>query len=48
LTPSIHNALADLKPDRIDVVHAGSDTFQLGPQVRALSASRILDDLAPL
>lgn len=46
LTPSVRNALTDLKPDRIDIVHAGRDTFQLGPKVRALSAARILDDLA--
>jgi uncharacterized protein len=48
LTSSIHIALADLKLDRIDVVHAGAETFRLSPKVRALSAARILDDLAPL
>jgi hypothetical protein len=39
---------ADLKLDRIDLVHAGSETFSLSPKVRALSAARLLDDLAPL
>ncbi len=48
LTPSIHIALADLRLDRLDVVHAGAHSFQLAPKVRALSAARILDDLAPL
>jgi predicted AAA+ superfamily ATPase len=48
LTPSIHIALADLKLDRIDLVHAGLETFALSPKVRALSAARLLDDLAPL
>ncbi len=48
LTPSMHIALADLKPDRIDVVHAGADTFSLAPKVRAVAATRILDVLAPL
>ncbi len=48
LTPSIHIALADLKPDSIDVVHAGADTYPLASKVRAVSAKRILDDLEPL
>jgi predicted AAA+ superfamily ATPase len=48
LTRSIHSALADLKPDRIDVVHAGTETFPLAPTVRALAAARILCDLPPL
>jgi predicted AAA+ superfamily ATPase len=48
LTPSIHIALVDLKLDRIDLVHAGSETFSLSAKVRALSAARLLDDLAPL
>ncbi len=48
LTPSIHIALADLKPDSIDVVHAGTDTYPLASKVRAVSAKRILDDLEPL
>jgi predicted AAA+ superfamily ATPase len=48
LTPSIHIALVDLKLDRIDLVHAGSATFMLTAKVRALSAARLLDDLAPL
>jgi uncharacterized protein len=48
LTPSIRTALADLKLDRIDLVHAGLETFALSPKVRALSAARLLDDLVPL
>jgi uncharacterized protein len=48
MTPSIHIALADLRPDRIDVVHAGEGTFPLASKVRALAAQRILDDLEPL
>lgn len=48
LTASFHIALADLGPARIDVVHAGTDTFALAPKVRALAAAKILDDLAPL
>lgn len=48
ITPSIRSALADLKPARIDVVHAGNTTFALAPKVRALAFARLLDDLAPL
>jgi predicted AAA+ superfamily ATPase len=47
-TPSMHIALADLRLDRLDVVHAGEDTYELAPKIRALSSARLLDDLAPL
>jgi predicted AAA+ superfamily ATPase len=48
LTPSIRSALADLRLDRLDVVHAGAQTFPLAPRVRAVALSRILQDLPPL
>jgi predicted AAA+ superfamily ATPase len=48
LSPSIRTALADLKLDRVDVVHAGDHTFPLADRVRALSLSRLYDDLEPL
>lgn len=48
MTPSIRNALKDLGPARIDVVHAGAETFPMAAKVRALSFSRLLDDLSPL
>lgn len=47
-TPSMHIALADLRLDRLDVVHAGEETYELAPKVRALSSARLLDDLRPL
>ena len=37
LTPSVRSALADLRLDRLDVVHAGEHTFPLAPQVRAVT-----------
>ena len=45
VTRSMHTALEDLLLDRVDVVHAGSDTFPLGQRIRAVAASRVLDDL---
>lgn len=45
VTRSMHSALEDLSLDRVDVVHAGSETFPLGQRIRAVAASRILDDL---
>ncbi|RMF21701.1 MAG: ATP-binding protein, partial [Deltaproteobacteria bacterium] len=48
VTPSMRAALADLSLARLDVIHAGSETFPLAPKVRAVSAGRILDDIKPL
>ncbi len=48
LTKSMHVALQDLQLSRLDVIHAGKDTFLLAPTVRAVAASRLLEDLKPL
>lgn len=48
VTRSMHVALADLRLRRLDVVHAGAETFPLAPGLRALSLGRLLEDLAPL
>lgn len=45
VTPSMRAALADLRLDRLDVVHAGVETFRLAPKVRALSAARLHEEL---
>lgn len=47
-TRSMHTALADLRLERLDVVHAGDHTFPLADRVRALSLGQILTDLEPL
>lgn len=47
LTRSMHFALDDLRLSRLEVIHAGPDTFPLSPRVRAVSAHRLLDDLLP-
>jgi predicted AAA+ superfamily ATPase len=45
VTRSMHTAMADLKLDSLDVVHAGSETYPLAPAVRALSLARLLRDV---
>lgn len=45
ITKSMRSALADLNLARLDVVHAGPATYPLAPRVRAIAASRLLDDL---
>jgi hypothetical protein len=47
-TASARTALAELGLARIDVVHAGTETYPLSDRIRALAASRLLDDLKPL
>ena len=47
LTPSMRTALTDLKLDRLDVLHAGKDTYPLAPRVRAVALCRLLRDVSP-
>jgi uncharacterized protein len=48
VTRSMHVALADLKLERLDVVHAGENTFPLAPKIRAVAARRLLEDVSAL
>ncbi len=48
ITSSMRAAMATLKLTRLDVVHAGKDTFSLTRNVRAVAMARLLDDLDPL
>ncbi len=48
VTPSMRHALDDLKLTRLDLVHAGHDSFPLGPKIRAVSSATLLSDLKPL
>jgi predicted AAA+ superfamily ATPase len=47
VTRSMRSALQDLQLTRLDVVHAGSETFPLAKKIRAVAAERVLDDLGP-
>jgi predicted AAA+ superfamily ATPase len=48
VTPSIRTALVDLGLDRVDVIHAGDETFELAERVRAVPLSRVFEDVASL
>jgi hypothetical protein len=48
LTPSMRNALTDLKLRSLDVIHAGDETFPLAKGVRAVAFSRLLKDIKPI
>lgn len=48
VTPSMRIALADLRLDRLDVIHAGGHTFPLADRIRAVSLRRLLGDVTPL
>ena len=45
LTRSMRSAMADLGLSRLDVIHAGPETFPLGKGVRAVALGKLLDDL---
>ena len=45
ITPSMRSALSDLNLTQLDVIHAGDKTFSLSERIRAISASRILEEL---
>ena len=44
-TRSMRSAVADLDLRSLDVIHAGEGTYPLAPGIRAVAASRLLDDL---
>lgn len=47
-TKSMHSAVRDLSLERLDVVHAGRDTFPMAEGIRAVALARLLDDVEPL
>jgi len=48
VTPSMRIALQDLRLDRLDVLHAGRETFPLADGIRAVATHRIWTDVDPL
>jgi len=48
ITPSMRAALSDLNLDRLDVIHAGEQTFMLDKKIRAVALVRLLADIQPL
>lgn len=47
-TRSMHSAIESLGLERLDVVHAGDRTFALTEHIRAVSFSRLFEDIEPL
>jgi hypothetical protein len=41
-------ALAHLRLQRLDVIHAGERSYPLAPRVRAVALARALQDIPPL
>ncbi len=48
VTRSMRIAMADLKLDRLDVIHVGHETYPLADRIRAVAFDRLLQDLTPL
>jgi len=47
VTRSMRTALTDLSLDRLDVLHAGDETFPLADRIRAVAATRLRSDIDP-
>lgn len=48
LTRSMRSAMDTLKLDQLDVVHAGTTSYQLAPGVRAVPLAELADVLRPV
>ena len=48
LTPSMRIAVADLRLDSLEVIHAGSEIYPLADRVRAVPLARIAAEVEPL
>ncbi len=48
ITPSMRAALQDLALKSLTVVHAGTESFPLARNVRAVAAAALVDEIAPL
>jgi predicted AAA+ superfamily ATPase len=48
VTPSMRIALADLRLERLVLVYAGDEVFDIGEGIRAVPCSRLLTELKPL
>jgi len=48
VTPSMRIALESLGLEQLFVLHAGRESFPLGPKLRAIAAARLTEDLEPL
>jgi hypothetical protein len=44
----MRHAIADLRLDRLDVIHAGEHSFPLAENIQAVSMRRLLTDIGGL
>ena len=47
ITPSMRTVLADLKLQRLFVIHAGPHSFDMATNIRAVALSHLMDELSP-
>ena len=48
VTKSMRIALDDLRLERLDVIHAGAETFPLADRIRAVALRRVPSDVGRL
>ena len=48
VTPSMRTAVADLKLQRLYVIHGGTESFPIGARMLAVPLTRVLEDVTPL
>jgi predicted AAA+ superfamily ATPase len=48
VTPSMRAALSDLELTSLEFIHAGEHSFDMQQRLRAVSISRLIEDIAPL
>ena len=48
ITPSMRIAMADLELDQLTVIHAGKECWPMADKMRAVAATRLLEEISPL
>jgi predicted AAA+ superfamily ATPase len=48
VTPSMRSALDDLALDELVVIHAGAESYPLGPRIRAVALARLGEEIQPI
>jgi uncharacterized protein len=48
ITPSMKSSFADLRLNKLDIIHAGDTTYSIGSNIRAVAFVRLLEDIKPL
>jgi predicted AAA+ superfamily ATPase len=48
ITPSMRHAVEDLKLNRLDVIHAGDESYPMAAKIRAVALKNMLADVRPM